>query len=139
MRKLFVLAMLALVLVGAAGIGARVTGAAGVPASQNCGDWVNETNQRLLDARSLLYPADRPGAFQGSIDQAAQEMAAITDEQFDADPPDAGEVLADDIQEALAAATAGLSGDPNAPAQILFAKAIIYNADARLLAVNETC
>lgn len=140
MRRWTALTLLALVVIGVAGFGAQTQGAFGAPARlQSCDDWVEETNNRLLDARSLLYPADRPGAFQGSIDQAANEMAAIADEQLSADPPDQGEVLADDLQEALDAATAGLSGDPNAEAQILFAKAIVYNADARLLAVNESC
>lgn len=139
MRRVIALAMLALVVVGGVGVGSRVQSAASAPAAQSCDDWVGETNERLLDARSLIYPIDRPGAFEGSIDQAAQEMNAIAEEQLNADPPDEGEVLSDDIQEALFAATAGLSGDPNADVQILFAKAIIYNADARLLAVNETC
>jgi len=139
MRRWTALAALVVVLFGAVGFGLRAPDAVGAPAVQSCEDWVSETNERLLDARSLLYPSDRPGAFQGSIDDAAAEMAAISDEQLNADPPDSGEVLADDLQEALDAAVAGLSGDPNAQAQILFAKAIIYNADARLLAVNETC
>lgn len=140
MRRWTALTLLAILVLGVAGFGAQTRGAFGAPARlQSCGDWVRETNERMLDARSLLYPADRPGAFQGSISQAAQEMDAIAAEQLNADPPDEGEVLADDLQEALNAATAGLSGDPNATAQILFAKAIIYNADARLLAVNETC
>lgn len=139
MRRGIALAALALTLVGAGGLGTQVQGAVSAPAAQSCEDWVGETNERLLDARSLIYPSDRPGAFEGSIDEAAQEMAAIADEQLDAEPPEEGQVLADDLQEALDAGIAALSGDPNAEALILFSKAIIYNADARLLAVNETC
>lgn len=140
MRKWMAPVALATVVVGIVGIGSQVDGAVGAPARlQSCEDWVSETNDRLLDARTLLYPADRPGAFEGSIDEAADIMTQIADEQASADPPDDGQVLQDDLLEALSAAEAGLAGGPEATAQILFAKSIIYNADARLLAVNDTC
>jgi len=139
MRRSTALAALALVLVGVLGFGWQTQNASSAPALQSCEDWVSETNDRLLDARTLLYPSDRPGAFQGSLDEAADIINGIADEQASADPPDNGEVLHDDLLEALSAAEAGLAGDPNADVLILFAKSIIYNADARLLAVNETC
>jgi hypothetical protein len=139
MRKWTALTLVALLVVTVLGIGSRVGQAIAAPSAQSCDDYVAETNDRLLEARSLLYPAERTGAFEGSLDEAAGFMTQIADEQAAADPPDQAEVLHDDLIEALSAAEAGLYGDGDATSQILFAKSIIYNADARLLAVNESC
>ena len=165
MRKVIALGLIAIVFSATISGGLTTRDVVSAPARQSCRDWVAETNDRLLDARSLLYPADRPGAFNGSLTEAGQIMTQLADEQADADPPDQGEVLHDDLLEAMTAAESALYGagandavrisaakigltpaaetmlieeaDPRS--QILFAKSIIYNADARLLAVNDSC
>ena len=139
MRKGIALATLAVLLSAGIGAGLKTERVFGAPALQSCDDYVGETNDRLLEARTLLYPADRPGAFGGSIDEATDIMTEIANEQAQADAPDEGQTFHDDILEALTAAETGLLGGPDATAQILFAKSIIYNADTRLLAINESC
>lgn len=139
MRKWSVLA-LAVVLAGALG-GYFGFGRTADVQAQDCDDWVQETNERVNDARLLLYPADRLDAFQGSVDEAAQIMSEILVEQENASPPDGGGNLHDDLIEAMNVAVDGLIGTGSAdPAvQITFAKSIIYNADARLVALNDSC
>jgi hypothetical protein len=45
-----------------------------------------------------------------------------------------------DLVEAFSVAAEGLaSGGPDAATQVVFAKAIVYNADVRLLSVVDTC
>ena len=110
--------------------------------AQDCGDWINETNDRVQTARSLLYPQDRPGSQStGSAQGDAQELFALYEEQLNANPPDAGAQLHDDLLEALSVGAEGLAGSGAAApeTQIVFAKSIIYNSDARLLAVGDTC
>ena len=134
--------LLALAVVLAAAVGGYVGFGERVDArAQDCEDYAVETNDRVNDARTLLYPLDRPDSFEGSADQAAQEMDAILAEQETASPPEGGGNIHDDLIEAMSAAVEGLSGTGNvAPeVQIAFAKSIIYNADVRLLSLIETC
>lgn len=125
----------------AVGIGGVLGVSAPNAGAQDCDDWVTETNDRVNAARTLLYPPGRLDAFEGSADEAAQEMDAIVQEQADSTPPDGGGDLHDDLIEAMSAGVEGLSGGGAAdPAtQIVFAKSIVYTADARLLALVETC
>ena len=111
-----------------------------MPAAQNCEDWVEQTNARVNDARRLLYPADRPDAFDGSAEQAADELVAIYDEQLASEPPDGAGQLNDDLVEAMSSGAEGLIGGGTDGAILFyFAKSIIYNADARLITVIEGC
>jgi len=138
MRKWSLLA-LAVVLAGALG-GYFGFGRTADVQAQDCDDWVQETNDRVNDARTLLYPADRPDAFQGSADEAAREMDAILAEQEESEPPDGGGNLNGDLIEAMLNGFEALSGGGSDPAvQITFAKSILYNADARLVALNDSC
>lgn len=134
------LAIVLVVVAMVAGFGAYLRDARAGGSLQGCDDWVQQTNDRVNDARTLLYPADRPGAFQGSAEQAAQELFAISEEQVNSEPPDGAGPLNDDLIEALTVGAEGLAaGGVDAAAQVVFAKAIVYNADVRLLAVIETC
>lgn len=63
--KKWMLVAAALVVVALAGGYYGATARAGAKL-QGCEDWVDQTNARVQDARSLLYPADRPDAFQGT-------------------------------------------------------------------------
>ncbi len=139
MRRWSLLALavvLAAAVGGYFGLGARVDARA-----QDCEDWTNQTNERVNDARTLLYPLGRIDAFEGSAVEAAQEMDLILQDQEQSEPPDGAGVLHDDLIEAMSAAVEGLSGGGAvAPeTQIVFAKAIIYNADARLVTFINTC
>lgn len=131
-----VVALVVVVSAGSAYFAANVTADA---RSQDCGDWIDETDERVQAARSLLYPSDRPGAFQGSVQQAAEEMFLLYEEQLNSAPPDGAGQLNDDLVEAMSVGAEGLAGSGGAApeTQIVFAKAIVYNADARLLAVNN--
>ncbi len=138
--KKWMLVAAALVVVALAGGYYGATARAGAKL-QGCEDWVDQTNARVQDARSLLYPADRPDAFQGDAQQAAQELFAIFEEQANSDPPDAAGQLNGDLIEAMSVGAEGLAGTGAAApeTQIVFAKSIIYNADVRLLSVIDTC
>ena len=134
--------LLALAVVLAASVGGYFgIGAQAGAAAQDCEDWATETNDRVNAARSLLYPAGRIDAFEGSPEQAAQEMEFLLDEQANVDVPENAGLIHDDLIEAMSAAVEGLSGTGAvAPElQIVFAKSIIYNADARLVTFLNTC
>ena len=132
--------VIAAVAVVAAVAGYVGNGARAGSRAQDCEDWVNETNDRVNVARQLLYPADRPDAFEGSAEQAAEELYLLFEEQADSDPPDGGFQLNGDLIEAMSVGAEGLAaGGPDAATLVVFAKSIIYNADARLLSVVETC
>ena len=134
-------ALVAAVAVIVAAVGGYFGGAARAGVRlQDCDDWVDQTNERVQFARSLLYPADRPGAFAGTAEEAAEELYILFEEQSDSEPPEAAEQLHDDLIEAMSVGAEGLaSGGPDAATQVIFAKSIIYNADARLLGVVNTC
>ena len=109
-------------------------------AAQDCEDWVNDTNDRVNEARTYLYPADRPEAFEGSFDEAAENLYVLFEEQNNTDVPDNAFQLHYDLIEAFSEGAAGLaSGGPEATIQVNFAKSIVYNADARLVSFVETC
>lgn len=119
---------------------ARATSAGADSLAQECDTWVDQTNARVQDARVLLYPSDRPDAFAGTVEEAAQELLAIYQEQLGGEPPDGAGQLNDDLLEAMAVGAEGLAtNSADAPLQIVFAKSIIYNADARLLLLAERC
>jgi len=105
----------------------------------SCDDWVNDTNDRVNDARKLLYPSDRPDAFQGSAQEASRGLLSIAQEQQQSDYPDGAGAINDDLIEALTIGADGLAGGSDATTEVVFAKAIVYNADARLLALANTC
>lgn len=138
MRKWLLVAFAAVL---AASIGGHFGFDAQAGAAQDCEDWSNETNARVNDARTLLYPIGRLDAFEGSADQAAAEMDAILQEQESAQPPEGAGNIHDDLIEAMAAGVEGLIGGGNVDptVQITFAKSIIYNADARLVTYVNTC
>ena len=119
----------------------RATGADA--AAQSCDDWVRQTDERVRTARVLLYPADRPGAFQGTAQEAAGELYILFEEQQASEPPEGAGQLNDDLVEALSVAAEALAAfggsGADVESQIVFAKAIIYNADVRLLTVFEQC
>ena len=138
MRRWSLLALaviLAASVAGYFGTGARVDARA-----QDYEDYVNETRDRVNDARTLLYPGDRPDAFQGGPEEAADALLAIYDEQNVAEFPDGAEQIHYDLVEAMASGGEALATrGPDAGLQDVFAKSIIYNADAPLLALVETC
>ena len=120
-------------------LGAGSSARAGV-AAQDCEDWVDQTYERVQSARTLLYPSDRQDAFQGTAEQAAEELFVIGEEQIASDPPEGGQQINDDLIEAMTEGAAGLAaGGEIGAAQYYFAKSIIYNADVRLLSLVETC
>lgn len=131
---------LAIVLAGAIGGYFGFGSTVGVDA-QDCDDYVSQTNERVNAARQLLYPLGRENAFDGSAEEAAQELANVLAEQENASPPDGGGNLDDDLIEAMNVGVEGLiqSGNADPLTQIAFAKSIIYNADARLVTLNGTC
>ncbi|MDP9366245.1 MAG: hypothetical protein M3Q10_18830 [Chloroflexota bacterium] len=133
--------LVAIAVVLAASIGGYFGFDARAGAAQDCEDWANQTNERVNDARTLLYPIGRLDAFEGSPDQAAGELEAILGEQEAAEPPENAGIIHDDLIEAMSAGVEGLLGAGNVdPAvQISFAKSIIYNADARLVTFVNTC
>jgi hypothetical protein len=139
MRKWSLLA-LAVVLAGALG-GYFGFGRTADVQAQDCDDYVSQTNERVNAARELLYPAGRLNAFEGSAEEAAQELANILADQENAEPPEGGGNLHDDLIEAMNAGVEGLiqSGNADPFTQIAFAKSIIYNADARLVTLINTC
>ena len=138
MRKWSLVALAAVMIValgGYFGLSSRVDASA-----QGCSDWVNQTNDRVNSARKLLYPADRPGAYQGSPQQAAQQLAVLFQDQQDSNPPSNAGQLNDDLIEAMTEGAAGLAaGSTLGAIQVTFAKSIIYNADARLVTYVKTC
>jgi hypothetical protein len=107
--------------------------------AQGCEDWVGQTNERVNAARGLLYPADRPGAFAGTPEQAAEQLSVLFEEQADSAPPEGARQVNGDLVEALSVGAEGLAAGGPEAAAIVFAKAIVYTADARLLAVVNTC
>jgi hypothetical protein len=134
-------AIVAAIVVVTAAIGGYLGGVARADVRlQDCGDWVDQTNDRVQYARTLLYPPDRPDAFEGTLAEAAEELYILYEEQLESEAPDGAQQLSDDLSEAMVVGAEGLAaGDAAAETQIVFAKSIIYNADARLLAVVETC
>ncbi|MDQ3466812.1 MAG: hypothetical protein M3411_01070 [Chloroflexota bacterium] len=125
----------------AVGVGGSINFGSPNAGAQDCDEWVTRTNDRVNAARTLLYPPGRIDAFVGTADEAAREMEMILQDQEESSPPDGGGNLHDDLIEAMAAGVEGLSAgsaaDPQT--QIVFAKSIIYTADARLLTLVETC
>lgn len=139
MRKWWLLALAAVL---AASIGGYFGFDARAGAAQDCEDWSNQTNDRVNYARTLLYPAGRLDAFEGSADEAAGEMEAVLTEQENSEPPDeAAGIIHDDLIEAMTLGVEGLlaQGNVDPAVQISFAKSIIYNADARLFSYVNTC
>ncbi len=138
MRKWTLVALAAVVVValgGYFGLGGRANASA-----SGCEDWVNQTNDRVDTARTLLYPSDRPDAFQGSAQQASQELASLVQDQQGSEPPENAGQLNDDLIEAMSDGAAGLSaGGTTGAIQVTFAKSIVYNADARLVSFVKTC
>ena len=117
------------------GMGARAGAGA-----QDCEDWINDTNDRVNEARTYLYPSDRLDAFQGSIDEAAEGLYVLFEAQADSDPPENAGQLNDDLIEAFSDGPSGLaSGGTEGAIQVTFAKSIVYNADARLVTFVNTC
>ena len=139
MRKWSLFA-LAVVLAGALG-GYFGFGQSADAGAQDCDDYVTQTNERVNEARTLLYPGDRPDAFQGGPEEAAQIMAELLAEQEEAEFPEGGANLHNDLIEAMNTAVDGLiqTGQADPAVQITFAKSIIYNADARLVTLINSC
>jgi len=139
MMRTWIVVILAVIV--AVGVGGSMSLGSPNAGAQDCDEWVTRTNDRVNAARTLLYPSGRIDAFEGTADEAAREMELILQEQEESSPPDGGGNLHDDLIEAMAAGVEGLSGssggDPQT--QIVFAKSIIYTADARLLTLVETC
>jgi len=133
--------LVAVAVVLAASIGGYFGFDARAGAAQDCEEWATETNERVNDARTLLYPLGRLDAFEGSADQAAGELELILQEQEASGVPENAGVIHDDLIEAMTAGVEGLLGAGNVdPAvQIAFAKSIIYNADVRLVTFVNTC
>lgn len=134
-------ALVALVVVVLAAVGGYFGGPARAGGrAQDCGDWVEGTRDQLLEGRSYVYPSGRPDAFDGSVDEAIQLLDRLSQEQADSDPPDNAILISDDLVEAFASGAEGLAqGGAEGAILLNFAKSIIYNADARLFLVNDSC
>ena len=132
--------LVAAAVVLAASVGGYFGMGARAGAAQDCEDWVNQTNDRVNEARTYLYPADRLDAFQGSIEEAAEGLFILFEEQQASDPPENAGQLNDDLIEAFSDGAAGLAqGGTEGAILVNFAKSIVYNADARLVTFVETC
>lgn len=107
----------------------------------DCGDWVNETSDRVGVARQLLSPAERQEQSTGSVQGDAQALYDLAQEQANANPPDIAYYLHGDLIEAMATGSQALNGGggSSGEAQIAFAKSIVYNADLRINAVADSC
>ena len=107
----------------------------------DCGDWVDDTAGRIEVARQLVMPAERQEQSTGTAQGDAQALYDLAQEQANSNPPDVAYNLHGDLIEAMAAASEALSGGglASAESQIVFAKAIIYNADLRVNAVADAC
>jgi hypothetical protein len=101
-------------------------------AAQDCGDWANETSDRIEIGRQLLYPSERQEESTGSLQGDAQALYDVAQEQANSNPPDEAFNLNGDLVEAFSAGSNALVGGGASEAQIAFAKAIIYNADLRV-------
>ena len=110
-------------------------------AQGSCGDWLQQTSERVAEARFILYPVDRSGGTGRSPGQDAEILLQMADEQYQSNYPEGAVELNDDLAEAFTTGASGLGGAGGAApeTQITFAKAIVYNADARLIAVSENC
>lgn len=141
MRKMFVLAACAAMASGFAvfaGVGLPSAG----DAQGDCRGYLADTAERLSAARTILYPVERSGGTGQSPQQDAQVLFQLGQEQLNAGGPQEADEFNGDIAEALAAGAEALGGGGGGAApetQITFAKAIIYNADARLDLVAQYC
>ena len=144
-RPILLVGLIATVLVavaGYAGLGRLDRARAG---DDTC-NWASDTADRVFVAREALYPSDRPGASTRSVGEDAQLLFDLSVEQQNADRPEIAEELNGDLVEAFSVGAAGLDAaatgastgaDPEI--QLTFAKAIVYNADARLVLAAEGC
>ena len=142
MRQLAVLAALVAFAGGiAVGISARPGAAVSARQSDECIEWLTDTSERINIARQVLYPPERPGSAGGDPIQAAQALDQVAQEQAGSTYPDVAVELNGDLVEGFTAGAAGLAGaGPQAPETLItFAKAIVYNADARLIATSQEC
>ena len=107
----------------------------------DCGDWANDTAGRIEIARQLVMPAERQEESTGTAEGDAQALYELAQEQANSNPPDIAYNLHGDLVEAMAAASEALTGGgvASAESQIVFAKAVIYNADLRVNAVADAC
>lgn len=139
-RYVLTTAMVVVFAVGALAGAFLATPASG-EAQGSCGDWLQQTAERVGEARFILYPVDRSGGTGRSADQDAQILVQMADEQYQSDYPESGVELNDDLAEAFTTGASGLvnAGGAAPETQITFAKAIVYNADARLVSVAESC
>jgi hypothetical protein len=100
---------------------------------------VTDTFERVEVARTILYPPERPDAVEGSDLERAQALFDLADEQLNVEPPDEAFQLDGDLLEALQAGGAGFeAGGTEGSTLIYFAKSIIYNADARLVTLDNS-
>jgi hypothetical protein len=141
MRTWILLAALAVVVAAAATATAGYEARALPSSAQDCGDWGNQTADRVETARLLLYPPERQGQSTGSAQGDAQALAALAQEQANSNPPDEGLNLSNDLIEAFSAGASALAGGQGGSpdAQVAFAKAIVYNADLRVNYLLDGC
>lgn len=139
-RYLLATTMVVIFAVGALA-GAFIANPTSGEAQGSCGDWLQQTSDRVGEARFILYPANRSGGTGRSAEQDAQILLQMADEQYQSNYPEGAVELNDDLAEAFTTGASGLGGAGGAApeTQITFAKAIVYNADARLIAVSESC
>ena len=135
-----------LTLVGLVGVSIGLRHAADARAQDDACSWASETAERVYLARQAIYPSDRPGASTRGAAEDAELLYALAVEQNDSQRPTEAEEINGDLVEAFTVAAAGLEAattgattgaDPDT--QLTFAKAIVYNADARLVLVAEGC
>jgi len=141
MRRLIIVAGIVTTFAAGALAGAFVAGPTTGEAQGSCGDWLQQTAERVGEARFVLYPVDRSGGTGRAPDQDAQVLLQMADEQYQSNYPEGAVELNDDLAEAFTTGASGLvnAGGAAPETQITFAKAIVYNADARLLAVSDSC
>ncbi len=113
----------------------------GSSAAQSCEDWGNQTSNRVVIARQLLYPRERQEQTSGSAQGDAQALYDLAQEQANSNPPDEAFNLSGDLAEAFSAGSTALNGrgGGSLEAQIAFAKGIVYNADLRIAYFLDGC
>ena len=142
-RTVVLVVVAALTLVGGV-VGYGRLGRAG--AQDGACDWARDTADRVFLARQALYPSDRPGASTRSVAEDAQLLYQLAADQENSQRPEQAEEINGDLVEAfsvggagLEAAAVGASTGADPETQLTFAKAIVYNADARLVLAAEGC
>ena len=140
MKRIIPLALAAVLLgaLGGYGLGRR---GAPVASANSCSSWVSTTGQRVAQARLLVEPPERAGNAAVAPQTAAQEIYRLAQQQAQSNPPRGAQDLNGDLVEAMGAGAAGLGGAGGAApeTQLTFAKAVIYNAGARLTLLQKSC